>query len=272
VAIASGNGTKINVGALSISNITKSGGQVTGGTITVAGFDIPALQLLRADAGPGDVISSITPISFLPTFLTLGYTDITGNATFSVRPGDTVNTYRIESSGNIRDAGSWRFSADFGNVPSTLSSGISQLSARSSMTALLSAIPTFESFANINLGGLNLTINDAQFHDRNASLTFQATPSDRRGFIFWPVNRGLLVQNGMSSDAANQIVKTFYGWQNDGGTLRISTNLNQPLPLITMSSSDNPLLAGLLGSDNIPQPTVSSLEDFFAKTNAQVSF
>lgn len=269
VAIESGNGTKMDVRSLSISNITKSDGQVTGGTITVTGFDIPALQFLRADTGSGD---SISTNALFANFLTFGYIDVTGNAIFSVHPGDMANTYRIESSGNIRDAGTWRLSVGLGNVPSTLSSGISQLSATSSMTALLSAIPTFESFANINLVGMKLTINDAQFHDRSASLTLQATPSDRRVFVFWPVNRVRLVQNGVSSDTANQIVKAFYGWQNDGGTLRISTHLNQPLPLMTMSNSDNPLLNGFLGSDDIPQPTVSSLEDFFAKTNAQVSF
>ena len=272
VSLSDGNDINITVGAVGISSITKSGGQVTGAKISFKGFSIPALKIMRADFSSQSFTYALNAPALLMDFVNLGYTEITGSATFSVHPSGE-NSYHLESSGSIDDAGRWSISTDLGNVPSNLVASIQQISTNASATTLSSALPALQSLTNINLIGAKLTINDKQFQDRNGSLTWRASPSDTQDRAFLPIDGDAMVQNGMSTDTAKQIIKTLTNWENNGGTLTVSTNLAQPLPLLaTEADSDNSYMGTLDSGFGIPQPTITSVEDFLVKTNAQISF
>lgn len=262
--ISVGDGPSIKIAAVNISNITKIDGQIAGGAIALHGFDLPLLKITRKSILSG--LRDNDESSFIIADLaTLGYPDLKGNLNLSVQPLSN-NQYQLKTTGVLNNLGGLSANLIFGNIPNDLVSSLQNQS---------SALDAFVHLANTTLVSSKLTINNSGIRARAISLTSQASPWDSQVGLVYQLDKNKMIQDGLTLHQANKIQNTFNLWLKNGGTLTVTSNLEQPLhvlpgPTVDNASALSTLLGG--GSNSTINTGISSIEDFLALTKAQLSF
>ena len=167
----------------------------------------------------------------------LGYSTITGDLALSYNLSD--RKLAVKSSADFVQLGGWNVSFDLADVPSTFLNGMTSVVQGGGFN-LVSLMQMAQQFASIKLQSANI-----QFDDKGIAQRLQAIPDSP-----FPQNRTL-------PDNATPFTR----WGEQGGTLKIVTQLEEPLPIMQARFPYSSLF----------NPAFSSLDSFIARTHATVT-
>jgi hypothetical protein len=235
----------IGVASLDVSDLEMKYDQLRSVNIAARGMQVPLLAIAREQplaAGGG-----------LREAVGMGYTTLTGDLSVALRYEDTKGTISFETTADFEDAGSWKVNVSLGGIdPSGIDAlnGIASASAQTNgMDILAAAGQGVRSLASLNLTEADVSIDTSGVHRRELEVTNHDVPpdgatSDIRGVI---VDEMALVKAGMAPSEASEARTAVDSWFKKGGSLRIVTNLSQPLPLFRNGNFFTPAFDSLAG-------------------------
>lgn len=204
-------------------------------------------------------------------YAALGYTNVMLDSSLSWSGDNNARKLSVISSGEAHDVGSWKVKLDLANIdPSGLASlpGLYQ-SVRSSnfLGALPQVMQALSTLSGTSLSQADISIDDSDFAKRESLFPNAAVPGDGAAVQAKSgLNEVELVRDGMNPSDARAAAAAAGVWIKKGGSLRVTTHLNVPMPLIHMGSRSS-----FFGSVPTPMPAFDSFSDFLAKTNSTVS-
>jgi len=246
--------TAITVGSLSVSDLTMKNNQVRGFTVTAEQAQVPLLALAREHRDN----------SFAEA-LGLGYTVLGGNITLSAHYDDEKNLIAIESAGAVDDAGSWEAKIKLGGVSPYAIDSLAAIASTppqqiNALQALGAAAPALQTLVGTTVAKVELAVNVDGYRRRDAQVTNHDLPPEGPSTVPTGMTANdeyKLVQAGMAPSEARAAREAVQSWLTKGGTLRIATNLDQPLPIFRNGS--------------IMTPSFDSFDGFMAATKSRVS-
>jgi len=219
--------TIAKIGALKISNVETEGDMLLGVKVSAASFEVPLLALARSQLREPMAVNAIG----------MGYTTLKGNLSFAESFDDQRRTLSIETTEVVRDLGSVEANLVLGNLNLAALgalANIARAAQQNNPAALLEgAFAGARIFGGATLMEANVTIDNSGWFKRNREITAYDVPVD----VSAPVARSDvltisdLVRAGMSPSDAEATREAIENWLTNGGTLRLETNIGQPVPL-----------------------------------------
>lgn len=253
VRVTTSPSTTIKAGSLTISDIEMKGDMIQSLSVAAKSVEVPLLAMARdsrRDATLHDAIG-------------LGYTTLTGNVDVSARFDDQKSVLSFDTSGEARDAGSWKLKLKLGGLNSgTLNAlyGMSQATGGDAGLGLLAVAGMgFQALGQLTLAEASLTVDNSGYFKRSQDIPSADIPvgegaSAARALA---VDETELVRGGMSPSEAQATREAVEGWMKKGGTLRIESNLTQPVALFKRGS--------------LFSPTFDSLAEYLMLTKSKIS-
>ncbi|WP_338332314.1 hypothetical protein [Acetobacter sp. LMG 32666] len=167
----------------------------------------------------------------------LGYSTVTGDIALSYSLSD--RKLAVKSNASFVQIGGWNVSVDLADVPNTFLSGMTSVVQGGGFN-LVSLMQMAQQFASIKLQSA-----DIQFDNKGIIERAQAIPDSP------------FPQNRTQPDNATPFAR----WGTQGGTLKIVTQLEEPLPIMQARFPYSSLF----------NPAFSSLDSFIANTHATVT-
>jgi len=225
--------TTIKVASLNISDVEIKNDNIQSINLSAKSFELP-LPVLARDQHMSPMIYDA---------IGMGYTTLIGDLTTAVRFDDNKKTLVLETSGDIRDVGDWKFKIALGEVSLT---GFGSLYNLSQMTKHGNAFAELEAsgkalqyLAELTLSEAKLTVDDSAYRKRSREVTNFDIPqddSDQETLNEMPVDETELVRAGMLPSEAKATHEAMNSWLRDGGSLHIMSNLDRPLSLFRNGS------------------------------------
>jgi len=247
------------VGALGVSGIEMKGDVLQGITVAAKSFEVPFLPLTRGWLRD--------PVTY--NLIGMGYTTITGDISVAGRIDDKDGTFSFETKGSLRDLGDWRGKLKLGGVSAAALgplSALSQTDPNNPFAALGPAIIGLSTLAQqTTLAEISLSLDDSGYFKRNKEVTNAELPPDDASqavrIVSVPIDESELVRAGISPSEAKADHEAIDTWVNKGGTIRIESNLDRPIPLFSAGNN-------FFGAPNL---AFASPAAFFAAAKMKIS-
>jgi hypothetical protein len=227
----------LKAGSLMLSGLVADGKSVSAGTVAAESLELPFLEMARRDG--------INP--FNVTALGLGYTKLKGDLKIGFKFDDAHQTLTVSASGSARDAGGFDATLKFGNLTSltiagavaalvTMVPGTGEPDLGQALVGAVGAEVAMRTVMAATLAQLDVSVDNSGVMKRMAEMTDAALPDEAA-----PANAQDsaaeffardLMQAGMDKADAESAAKAIGKWSRKGGTLRISTRIDEPLPLV----------------------------------------
>lgn len=246
--------TAITIGALDISDVEMKNDQLHGIAITAGKIEVPLLALAREQQNSDRQIHNA---------IGMGYTTLTGDISAALRYDDQKGMVALQTTGEVKDAGSWKVKFRMGGVDATTVNtlyGLANAPAQTKGLAWLAlAGQGLQGLAAISLAEADVTVDNSGMYKRNTEITNLELPSDGNpaGMQEKFLNEEDLVRAGMAPSEAQASRATLDNWLKKGGSLRVATNLIQPLPL--------------LRNGNLSTPAFDSPASYLVATKSRIS-
>lgn len=233
--------TTIRAESLTISDVEMKGDILQNLSLVAKSVEVPLLAMARDshhDAILHDAIG-------------LGYTTLSSNIDVSARFDDQKSVLLFDTSGEARDACSWKLKLKLGGINSgTLNAlyGMSQATGGDAgLDRLAVAGMGFQALSQLTLAEAGLTVDTSGYFKRSKDIPSADIPVDEGAVASraLAVDETELVRGGMSPSEAQAARETVEGWMKKGGTLRIESNLTQPVALFKQGSLFSPTFASL---------------------------
>lgn len=242
----------VSVDSLALSGLEMKNDQLRGLDLEADGIDVPLLAMTRADRHrDGQSVELIG----------LGYTNLTGKLSLSAHYDDQKQTIAVETAGDVKDAGAWKLKLGLGGVDPravTALSGLNASAAQANPLALLGmAGQGLQYLGSLTLSVAEISVDNAGLTKRQAQIPDQPLPVEGAAPVGKSFDETELVRAGMAPSeavAARQAVDT---WLAKGGTLKLASNLSQPLPLFV--------------GGNLFAPTFDDVPGYLAVTKSRIS-
>ena len=203
--------------------------------ITATELEIPLLDIVRSEPGSGIPSEPILQI------LGMGYSTLSGNFSYQWNFEESRQILSVEAKGDFRDLGGFDWSLKLGGVSSGLMSyqspNMQSLRGnlwQSAMTEFLKA----QGLNFITLNELRFKLSDDGFFKRTKNFTDNNIPKESS--LSETQNNNAytnLVSAGVLPSDAKSTIEAVNNWLLRGGSIRLETNLTQPLPLFSQWSS-----------------------------------
>jgi hypothetical protein len=250
------NAEPVRIKTLKISDLRYRNDLVEAGRIRAESTELPALAFARGEKSRN---------SMWQDFVALGYETVTLNA--DVKASLDGSAMTLESSGDARDIGSWSVKLGLGgiNVPALESLAQTAMSANKGnvLGQLALAGSAIEALSGLTLISTELELDNSGVLKRAHAYPAEETPVDvvkEQVAAENTTQQMQLIKAGVAPSDAQAMVKASSAWENKGGTIKLKTKLNRPLPLITGN-----ILTGNFFA-------FSSAAEFLAATKAEVSY
>lgn len=260
VTVAVSPDVTVSIGSLEISDVEISNDQLVGVSLATDEVEVPSLAIVQAQRSRRGWLADPD----LTATLGLGYTVLRGRIDLAAHYDEENRTLQVESVGSVRDAGGWKVKLRLADVQrgvielahrmvtSSEAAGQLQLAALSEGMQALSAV---------TLAELDLTLDNVGIVERSGLVTDRPLPpgDGAEAPVATAADEEALVKAGMTPSAARDTREAFEGWLTRGGSLRISSDIGRPVPLM---------------DPNLPAPSSAfrSLPGYLAQTRSQVSF
>ena len=236
------------IAELDVSRISVKDDVPTRFSVTARGVEIPLLALLREYPNAATrSLTSILGLSLPPealdrhaatpslaAMLGLGYTQLSGNITFTYAFDDTTGTLSCRYSGSFDDLATWDASVEIGGInAATIASLTNAAQNQNPLPALFQGLPGVSpAFLNATLVHARITIDNSGYFARLAQIPSDDLPRDALGFRPPYLPAKGLVNSGFDKAAAQQDQDAVTDWVAHGGSLTMETTNPQPLPLV----------------------------------------
>lgn len=244
---------------LDLTEIQRKDDEIRRVRVSARGIAVPVLAMARTQQGS-------------PLFqyaAKLGYTMINGDASILVDFDDQRQSFILETEGDARDAASWRVAIKIGGIDRDLLPLAQVLSGWQMPNSLAErmmmvdvAMKSLDKLTRIVLEHVEVKIDNTGLSRRQRELVDSDVALDRpeERAAVPPLDEDALIRAGVSQATARDAVTAVRNWVDNGGTLRVVTRLDRPLPLFRNSS--------VLGELRLAFPTP---EKFLAVTRATIS-
>lgn len=230
----------VAVDSLALSGIEMKNDQLRGLDVEADGIDVPLLAMTRADRHRDGQSAEL---------IGLGYINLTGKISLSMHYDDQKQTIAFETAGDVKDAGAWKLKLGLGGVDSravAALSGLNASAAQANPLALLGmAGQGLQYLGSLTLSVAEISVDNSGLTKRQAQLPDQPLPPEGPAPVGKSFNETELVHAGMApseAQAARQAVDT---WLAKGGTLKLASNLSQPMPLFIGGNLFTPAIDGV---------------------------
>lgn len=253
VRVTTSPSTTIKAGSLTISDIEMKGDMIQSLSLAAKSVEVPLLAIAR------DSRRDVT----LYDAIGMGYTTLSGNVDVSARFDDQKGVLAFDTSGEASDAGSWKFKLKLGGLNSgTLNAlyGMSQATGGDAGLGLLAIAGVgFQALGQLSLSEASLTLDNSGYFKRSKDIPSADIPMDEGVVVsrVLAIDETELVRGGMSPSEAQAAREAVGGWMKKGGTLRLDSNLTQPVSLFKRGSMFS--------------PTFDSLTEYLMVTKSKIS-
>ena len=244
----------VSIAALDISNVEMKYDQLRSVTLAARGTEIPLLAIAREQRGVD---------AGLRTMIGMGYTTLKGDLGLSVRYEDMKGILSVETSGNFTDFGAWAAKISLGGIdPNSVSTlyNMANVPAETNPFAILAAAGQgLQGLASVSLAQAEVSIDSSGFYKRDSEVIGYDLPPEGAA-AQGPesiVDEMELVKAGMAPSEASTTRAAVDSWVRKGGSLKIKTNLAQPLALFRNA--------------NFLMPAFSSPAGYLAATKSSIS-
>jgi hypothetical protein len=250
----------VSIGSLKISDVHFKNDQLVSLAIAARFVSLPIISWARRIAFDNPARQAVG----------LGYTSLTGNLSFRIAYHPGNDEFTASTTADWTDAGSWRINLKLDNFDRSLLYNLSHPTLGFVTNTFNDPSELLSSLARISLADANVTIDNSGLRTRESEVIDAEIPGAARSDslltnanVEFAGMRDDLVKAGMTPSAAEQMSTTLASWYADGGKIKLSTQLTQPLPLVT---------SGPVGAmDTTPRFAFDSVAGFLAATNAEVS-
>jgi len=212
---------------LNVSGVEMKGGMVQGITASAKSFELPLLDFARDNPRDSTYFEA----------LGLGYTTITGNLNIEAHFDDQRQTLSLETSGDIKDSGSLKATLKLGGISPALMTQLNTLSqavqSNNPFAVLGTGIDGMMTITQMTLSQASITVDNSGLFKRQQEVTNADIPPDETATpqADQSINETELVKAGMLPSEAKATHEAVSSWLKNGGTIRIETNLAQPISL-----------------------------------------
>lgn len=247
-------GNSIAIASLDVSNIDMKADELRAITISAHGAQVPLLAIAREENSNGKLPRNL---------IGMGYTILSGDIGASIRYDEQRGTLALESTGNIKDAGSWKARLSFANIEpgamSALYSLTSALKQENGLAILAAAGQGIQNLNSLAIEDAEVILDNSGIHERDRQVTDLDLPPDLTDSIVGDPAGGEmeLVKAGMTPSEAHANREALMTFISKGGTLKMATNLSEPLPLFR--------------NGNLLTPSFTDPLEFLAATRTHVS-
>lgn len=254
VRITTNPGAITHIGSLEISDLELNGSALKSISLSGQSIEIPVLALARANPRSG----------LLRTAIGLGYTTLDGQLSLSLETENNGSQALIHSAATMKGAGSWDATVKLGGVDSGSIGNLSQ-KAFSAMTShqvlawLVIMAEGMDVAKQMTLIESNITIENNGLIEHGKEFPDLSLPASERGDT--PASSQFtsahnLIQYGLTVAEAERTSSTLQSWAQNGGTLKLTSNLSHPISIV---------------GDGRNSPFIfSSLDSFIAQTKSMV--
>lgn len=239
--------TSMTIDEIKVSGLKKKNGFILAADVELKGVSAPILKMAQQKWGYPDIQG----------LAALGYETINADIFLHAALDDVKGVINCRTTGMVRDLGGWSIDLDLGGVDMKIVSEARQMSGQGD-EAVASIMHLGEMMSGaLTLIGAKVVLDNSGLIARMNAMPDEATPVDDDSEIVVSVDQ--LENAGLNSVLANRIVNDFDQWVNAGGEIIVSTNMRKPI---------------LLMDGRYPEaerPNFRSLEEFLAKTNAEVT-
>lgn len=252
VKLASPSGSAVSIGSLEISDVEMKGDQLRAVRISAEKAEVPLLAMARQQRNPDKVLREA---------IGLGYTSLTGSVDALLRYDEQKAAIDFETSGEIRDLGTWTAKLRVANLDAATINTLYALSNNAAQLgglALLSVMgQAGEALTRLSLAEADVAIDNSGLFKRANEITDHDMPSEGAAEVSSAFDERELVRAGIAPSEAAITRNTVENWLRKGGSLRVASNLGQPLPLFR--------------GGNIFAPSFDSLPGFLVATKSRIS-
>lgn len=224
VTVMASSTNPVTIGSLEVSDLEMKGDQLRGIRVSAQKAEIPVLELARQQRNPEKMLRDA---------IGLGYAKMSGGASVAFRYDDQRGTLSVDTTGDLNDVGAWEAHVVVGGISVAAVNDLYALSASVPQLggfALLGALgQAEETLARTVLVEMEVGIDNGGWFKRSSQIPDQDLPFE--GEISAGIDETQLVHAGMAPSEALSMRQTLDGWVRKGGTLRVTSNLAQPLPL-----------------------------------------
>lgn len=244
----------ITIASLDVSDIEIKSGQIHAISISAHGTQLPLLAIARS----GDNNSNMTR-----NLVGMGYAIMNGDIGASVRYDDQRGTLTFESTGNVQDAGAWKARLSLAKVDpramNTLYSLPDAINEKNGLVALMVAREGIQGLNSLAIEEADISLDNSGIHERDQQVMDKDLPPDTTDDDAGDAAKDeiSMVKAGMTPSEAHATREALGTWMSKGGTLKIATNLSQPLPLFR--------------DGNLLTPAFKDPIEFLAETGAHTS-
>lgn len=233
----------IKIGSLEISDVEMKNDLMERISVSAKSAEIPLLAMARQRFLGSTFDDAIG----------LGYTTLTGDVAVAARLDEDKGMLHFETSGEMRDAGSWKFKIDLGGISAKMIGSLTALSqsAQNENAYALAADEGLRGLGHLTLSRAELTLDNTGLRKRFGEVTDLDLPPDgnAQDAPQGPIDNDetRLVQAGMSPAEAHAARTAVTNWMKNGGSITVATNLDTPLPLFQHGNLFAPAFDGVGG-------------------------
>jgi hypothetical protein len=247
------------VDTMEISGIKMNGDVLSAANLSAKSFEFPVVDLARR----------YREVPMVAEAMGLGYSTLKGTIALSVVFDDAKKTLFLSMKGDVRDMGTIDASVKFGGTSSSLVEPLFAMAQSGQQTDpqefATRGIAALQSVAQTTLVEADVAVDNAGWFQREREITDSNMPGDGSAPPSLSANGrksavAELERAGMAPSNAEAAIEADWKWSTAGGPLRMTTHIDQPIPLLRSS--------GFLGG---PTFAFDSLPKFLAVTKAKVS-
>jgi hypothetical protein len=221
--------TAITVGTLDISDIEMKGGMLLGMSLAAAETEVPLLAIAKQN--PHDKVTL--------DFVGMGYTTIRGDITATARYDDQKGIMSFETAGSLNDGDSWKLNIDLGGISPIAFTSLAEIQRSAAHedsleTLKKAAMGFFQALTQVTLAQASFTIDNSGSFKRAKEVPDTDMPledGDTARVAAFKADLADLVKAGVSPSEAQAMREHIDNWLRKGGTLKLETNIAQPVPL-----------------------------------------
>jgi hypothetical protein len=252
MSIAAGPSTTMTIGTLKLSDIIRQGDRLL--AIRVVAEDV-VMPL------EGAVKDNLISAGSVQPLLALGDKEARGNLNFAYAYDPAQSTLSLSEEGTARHAGALNFSIRLVQVPAAVMDALYSAPEAGrtggAMALMMLGMQVMQSAGPLALAELTFSVDNGPLRRRQPASAVAAPP-----VVSAETGTRQLMAAGMPEAQARTAAQAGESWLKEGGTLRLATHLDAPLPLLR----PNP------GNRFMPMaPVFDSPQSFLALTKATVT-